>query len=322
MTSTTIRKVPKGISGNLGRPGHAGSVATEKVEAGQVHDKSEGLELSDILYKPLSFFKPHPDNQVFDRLKDERYLSGLRRDILEAGAIINPLVAMPDGTIIEGHSRFKIARELDETGQGLGNLPVRLILSQLTPDETRERVYLGNLSRFEIDTDTRALLYSRIWPEFFLHASIGGRPKKEDTMSSFPKAEEIAGLVHSTKRQLRRIAKTTRQANILAKADGRDTVTLEDIEIVRDAERRQLNAISRNNSASTSDAVAELSSTSNEEERHDDRNTDRVRRLRIELLALRLKSESAAESDSRQEWHRGRASAFTDVLAILDGLGS
>ena len=78
----------------------------------------QGLKLSDVQLWPQERFKPHPSNHVFDSAKTEDYWRDLRRDILEAGAIINPVIALPDGTLLEGHSRLRIARELADEGQG------------------------------------------------------------------------------------------------------------------------------------------------------------------------------------------------------------
>ena len=122
----------------------------------------QGLKLSDVQLWPQERFKPHPSNHVFDSAKTEDYWRDLRRDILEAGAIINPVIALPDGTLLEGHSRLRIAGELAAEGKDLGRIPVRVVASPITPEEAERRVFLGNLSRFEIDADTRAALYARI----------------------------------------------------------------------------------------------------------------------------------------------------------------
>jgi hypothetical protein len=127
---------------------------------------ASGLELSGVQYKPSSWFKENPENAIFARLKTQGYMDNLKRDIADTGAILNPLIAMPDGTLIEGHSRISIIRQLETEGRWVETVPVRLILSEISADEIRKRVYLGNLSRFEIDVNTRAVLYREIWPDF------------------------------------------------------------------------------------------------------------------------------------------------------------
>jgi hypothetical protein len=144
------------------RVGSTGAVTQVTTE-----QRIDGLELSEIQYKPIDFFSENPVNVVFEKLKDPSYLERLKKDIDDTRAIINPLITLPDGTILEGHSRLLIAKLLENEGKGLGRLPVRIVLSRLNDDELKRRVYLGNLSRFEIDEDTRILLYAEIWPDYF-----------------------------------------------------------------------------------------------------------------------------------------------------------
>src|SRR5271169_1634634 len=61
----------------------------------------QGLKLSEVYDWPLERFKPHPSNRVFDSAKTAAYWRDLRRDILEAGAIINPVIVLPNGTLME-----------------------------------------------------------------------------------------------------------------------------------------------------------------------------------------------------------------------------
>lgn len=240
-----LKGIPAGVLGNIDRPGHRPISAP----AEQVSPQIEGLDLSEIQYKPLDFFRPNPDNHVFDSLKDAKYMDALKADIKAAGAIINPLVSMQDGLLIEGHSRLKIARELEQEGHSLGRIPVRLILTPLTTKQIKERMYLGNLSRFEIDQTTRAYLYSQIWPGYFLDDPKAGRRKKGDTVSPFPETPiapaekkkkgdtvsplpgraEISKATGISERQVKRIAKVTRSAANEARAQGKDAPSLLDI---------------------------------------------------------------------------------------------
>src|SRR5208337_5641561 len=90
--------------------------------------------------------------------------------------------------LIEGESRLTIARKLSSEGLlDFDLLPVRIIKGELSADDQRKRLYLGNLSRFEIDEDTRLTLYAKVWPDFYLaERTKGGRPtKNRDTVSRF-----------------------------------------------------------------------------------------------------------------------------------------
>jgi hypothetical protein len=203
------------------------AIATEET-------KLAGLELSDVQYKPLSFFRSNPENAVFDELKDKSYWEGLRRDIDEARAIVNPLVATLDGLLIEGHSRLKVAFELEAGGRGLGLLPCRLVLSPLAEDEMRSRVYLGNLSRFEISEVVRDLLYSRIWPGFYYTPPKRGRPSEIGHGDQLTTTDEISEKTGQDTRQLNRSRAYFARALEFAKEHGRGEPSIEDLQKARE----------------------------------------------------------------------------------------
>lgn len=197
------KKVDESVIGK--RTGHS-SIG---VDLKTPESKNEGLELSDLVYKPISFFAENPINFVFDKMKDEAYFLRLKKDIDESRAILNPLITMPDGLLVEGHGRLAVARELEKEGHGLGKLPVRIILSSLTETEIKQRVYLGNLSRFEINEDVRIQLYAEIWPDYFLkERSPGKRSYHGDTIS----VHEMASLAGKSVPQLKRDAAIYRRA--------------------------------------------------------------------------------------------------------------
>lgn len=202
----------------------------------------KGLELSDVQLWPLDRFKDHPSNHVFDSSKTEAYWRDLRRDILEAGAIINPVIALPDGTLLEGHSRLRIARELVAEGKDLGRIPVRLVASPMTAEEAERRVYLGNLSRFELDEDTRLDLYVKVWPGWYRTATEEKEAQGGATVAPPPPTRaEIAERTGKSKRQIKYDAALTRQAEEIAQKKGKALPGPEEIKKAREkknAERR------------------------------------------------------------------------------------
>jgi hypothetical protein len=134
----------------------------------------KGLQLSEILFKPLEWFKYNPDNALFRECKTEEYFTGLEKDIREANAVINPVVATQEGLLIEGESRHIVASRL--CGKGLkqfGRIPCRVVLSKISRAGIKERLYLGNLSRFDIPREVKLLAYAEIWPDYFLAKSDG-----------------------------------------------------------------------------------------------------------------------------------------------------
>jgi hypothetical protein len=221
---------------------------------------TEGLELSELQIKPVDWFKPNPANVVFDCLKTPGYWDALKRDIREVRAIINPIIALPDGTILEGHSRVKVACELRAEGLDLGRLPVLIVTSQITSAEAERRVYLGNLSRFEIDEDTRLALYAKVWPEYYLtESSNRGRPKNTDTVSDFSSAKSVARATGQSTRQVERDRATVRAAQVLAKAEGKgapEAVHIRKVRVEANTERRRSSGRTEGEAKATQRSVA------------------------------------------------------------------
>ena len=188
----------------------------------------KGLKLSDVQLWPLERFKPHPSNHVFDSAKTDAYWRDLRRDIIEAGAIINPVIALPDGTLLEGHSRLRIASDLAAEGRDLGRIPVRVVSSPITPAEAERRVYLGNLSRFEIDQDTRAVLYAKIWPDLTREAKpgpvSGAQRGVTETVSVTSAVKELAASPGISERQAWNEKRVLEGAEAERKAEGVENI--------------------------------------------------------------------------------------------------
>lgn len=210
-------------------------MATEPEPAERI--RLEGLSLDDMVRRPLSWFKHNPENDVFTTLKTPTYWQSLERDIREAKAILSPLIAMPDGLLIEGESRLIIARKLSEEGLlDFDFLPVRIIKGELSPEEQLKRLYLGNLSRFEIDEDTRAALYAQIWPDLLREAS-PGRPSSENTDTVSVKrtqaVQELAKQAQISERQAWREAEVIKEGAEIARGQGETTLRPEHIRKAR-----------------------------------------------------------------------------------------
>lgn len=198
------------------RPGSARHVAQEPPAA------VAGLELSDTLWKPLDFFRVNPANAAFRALKSDQYFADLEDDIRENG-IMDDLIAMPDGLIMAGESRFIVAQRL-----GLAKIPVKLVLSPLTPEEQERRMVLHNVLRFEIPAAARAEMLYRI--------GFYERP-----------AQEAAASLGVTERQVKRDRADAREAERIASEKGKDAPDVEDFLEAREkknAERRASTAVS------------------------------------------------------------------------------
>ena len=169
-----------------------------------------GLELSEIVYKPSSWFHLNPANEIFRALKSEAYLAELQADIRENG-ITDNLVAMPDGLILSGESRVICARFIDPDMK----LPVRIVLSDLSPADQEKRLILSNLLRFEIPEDTRLVLAKRAG------------------LFSAPRAD-AASTMGKSLRQVKRDAAVIRDAETLAADSGRTEPTPDDVKAARE----------------------------------------------------------------------------------------
>jgi hypothetical protein len=194
-------------------------------------DAAKGLVLSEIQFKPLDWFKYNPDNEIFRKCKNEDYFRGLRKDIEEAGAILNPLIAMPDGLIIEGESRHIIASELFASGNAVfARLPARIILSGISTEKITERLYLGNLSRFEVPYPVRLIAYAKIWPGYFLSDNPEG--------GGGPTRKEIAAAAGLSESQVKRNKNVLRKAAEIAETE-KSALSVKHIEKAQEAKKAE-----------------------------------------------------------------------------------
>jgi len=192
----------------------------------------KGIELGDVEQRPVAWFRPDPDNAEFEALKERQpgYWQNLRRDI-EAAGILTPLVALPDGLLLQGHSRLKVAQDI-----GLARVPVRLVLSDLTPEEVRRRRRLDNLLRFEVDEDTRLAMLAEVWPAFYTKPGEKGRPQKTDHGDTITTAATIAEATGKSVPQVKRDRALVTNAAEIAKQAGKATPTPADIKAAREQE--------------------------------------------------------------------------------------
>lgn len=181
-----------------------------KIFSNQTNDASdlEGFDQKTTVLKNISFFKEHEENKVFDSQKDPSYWKNLKRDIEENKGIENPVISFNDGTLIEGHSRIQVLRELIQDGKLPKDYKVPTIFFNGSRDEGRKRLILGNLNRFEIDSNTRTLLFAKIYPEYFAPEEGGahGEPPTRKAVSdemglSESQAKKEKALIQQAKKE-------------------------------------------------------------------------------------------------------------------------
>jgi ParB family chromosome partitioning protein len=109
---------------------------------------------------PVSLLKAHPKNQeYYSNLSDEKYQE-IKRSI-EAHGIRDPLKVLPDYTVVAGHQRLRIAREL-----GLEKVPV--VILDVSLEEAEYLLIADNEERRQFDDNPirkakRAEFLKRYW---------------------------------------------------------------------------------------------------------------------------------------------------------------
>jgi hypothetical protein len=233
------KKTIAGLSSRT-RPGTIPSNANEPSKT-NIEEMTVGLELSEIVYKPIDWFKPDPENEEFEQLKNKQsgYWDNLQRDIQESG-VITPLLAMTDGLIVHGHSRYKISSSIKE--ERFSRLPVQIILSPLDVKDIRKRRRLDNLLRFEIDEIFRLKMYADIWPDFYKYD-----PEDPSFVGYLPRVADVAAAQRVTERSVQRDRKTMRIAIKLAAGEGFQEASLEHITRAKEIcnQTRQTNPVNK-----------------------------------------------------------------------------
>jgi ParB family transcriptional regulator, chromosome partitioning protein len=128
-------------------------VETKKVEI-------QGIRLSDVQYISPSRLKPNPLNTDYFREESNEYFNQLREDIEKRGIIV-PLIAKKDDTLLAGHNRLRLAKDL-----GIENIPVQYVLDTLPLASEREFIIKDNLYRRQFSSAEWIGLYKKLYPNF------------------------------------------------------------------------------------------------------------------------------------------------------------
>lgn len=116
--------------------------------------------------------KPYKLNQeLFDLLKGSDY-EALKRDIKKKGVKVE-LHILPDKTVICGHQRLRIAKEL-----GISHLRCKTVTDLDTAKEIREYVILDNLLRRQLTPEKQAFLLDDLSKQYEIGR--GGDHKSKD----------------------------------------------------------------------------------------------------------------------------------------------
>lgn len=119
--------------------------------------------------------KENPRN-LFDRLEEEDY-QRLKQDIKERG-IIDPLICDKSFTLLTGHNRLSIAKELK-----LEKIPVRILQSDLNEKQKEKLLVLDNLNRRQLTYEEKKKFISMYYKEDLKKDNRGGNQSKKDESS-------------------------------------------------------------------------------------------------------------------------------------------
>lgn len=140
-----------------------------------------GIRLSEIQYIPPSKLQENPLNAIFFKEEAADYFIKLRQDILERGIIV-PLIAKKNDTLLAGHNRLRIAKELQ-----LPKIPLQYVLDDLPEQSEREFIIKDNLYRRHFSNSEWIYLYKQLYPDFdqsIFQENRGGGKKWNKTENS------------------------------------------------------------------------------------------------------------------------------------------
>ncbi len=119
-------------------------------------DDNRDLLADTVRMIALTKLKPNPINAMYFESLAGDDLARLEADIRDNG-ILDPLVAMRDGTLLTGHNRLEIARRI-----GLDEVPVRYVTRELSQEEQRDRIIADNLLRRHLDSEQHRRLITEM----------------------------------------------------------------------------------------------------------------------------------------------------------------
>jgi ParB-like chromosome segregation protein Spo0J len=160
----------------------------------------KSVKLSDkISYVNPKELKPNPLNATFFQ-SNNADMEKLKADIQARGVLV-PLVVKKDGTVLAGHTRLALAKEL-----GLQSVPVQYSEKELSNEEERKFIVNDNLLRRQLSGEERMNLYRVLYPgvdSLLSEEKSNGRPKKgELTLKQI--AEETGQKENTVKQQFKR----------------------------------------------------------------------------------------------------------------------
>ena len=134
-----------------------------------------GIKLSPVRYVDTETLIDNPINSELFKKENDQYFSTLETDIKERGVLV-PLIAKRDGTLLSGHNRLQVAKNI-----GLKQVPVQYVEDDLTHEQETGFLIKDNLYRRHLSQSEWVSLYRRLYPNFdeWIDSERRGRRKKD-----------------------------------------------------------------------------------------------------------------------------------------------
>lgn len=167
-----------------------------------------GIKLSQVRYVEIDTLRENPINSALFKKENEQYFSTLEADIKERGILV-PLIAKRDGTLLSGHNRLYVAKQL-----GFSVVPVQYVEDELTNEQETGFLIKDNLYRRHLSQAEWVSLYKKMYPDFesWIESERRGRRKKDmsfisetPTLSAEKIAHDTGQSVAAVKKQIVRL---------------------------------------------------------------------------------------------------------------------
>lgn len=150
----------------------------------------------------VELLKPNPHNSTYFSEETPAYFRNLSEDIERRGIIV-PLVSLPDNTLLAGHNRLRIAKEL-----GFKTVPVQYVDDgdgefMLNDEQIRHFVIKDNLLRRQLSSDEWIEKYRLLYPDFDEQILKNGAGKR-DGLTATKIAHDTGQNPEAVKKQLQK----------------------------------------------------------------------------------------------------------------------
>jgi ParB-like chromosome segregation protein Spo0J len=196
-----------------------------------------GVRLSDVQYVQASALSINPLNATLFSDETEEYFQKLTSDVKERGILV-PLVAKRNGTLLAGHNRLRVARNI-----GLEVVPVQYVQEELT--EAQEKIFVvnDNVLRRHLSDEQRLALYRQLFPNFDERLAGKGRPSRRTTVEELSDKRYDVPFSNNSPLTARHIAQETGQTEGAVKQQFKRMRAKEQQESSASAANEEINSI-------------------------------------------------------------------------------